>query len=128
MVNLLTCKCGKHYEPDYPKSIMCPYCEADRLTAELKVALDEIESITHVAYTADPEGWWIAPRGSSDPSEWIICEEQSVVTRERDKWKVWGERVHAWLLEDIDSTAELLASITESHEILRNYPGKQGGA
>ena len=42
--------------------------ELARLTAELA-------AITHVATTADPAGWWIAPRGSSDPSEWICVEE-----------------------------------------------------
>ena len=42
----------------------------------------ELAAITHIAMTADPAGWWIAPRGSSDPSEWICVEEMDDEAKE----------------------------------------------
>ena len=48
-----------------------------RAAADIASLELELAAITHVAMTADPAGWWIAPRGSSDPSEWICVEEMT---------------------------------------------------
>ena len=53
--------------------------EAKQNTARLE---RELAAITHVAMTADPAGWWIAPRGSSDPIEWICVEEMDDEAKE----------------------------------------------
>jgi len=52
--------------------LIMEHCDQDDRIAALE---QELAAITHIAMTADPAGWWIAPRGSSDPSEWICVEE-----------------------------------------------------